>query len=744
MTTRFNLRQYVAPLMVAALFLWLATPMSAAPTLPAIPAYTTNVTASPYNANGNGIITNTTAIQNAINDVSAKGGGTVEIPGPGVYLTGPLTMKSKINLQIDAGAVLRMLPMASWPGTSPLLSSSSLNNLEISGGGAIDGQGADWWAGNSGSGLYMVYFSSCNTVLVQNVTISNAPKQQVVFKSSKNGNITIQSTTISAPSSHAATPSHNTDGIDLIGTNCLVQNCTISTGDDNIALGTSSQNTPTSNILVTNCAFGDGHGMTIGSNTEGGVSNLVVINCTFNGTDCGIRMKSDNATSGGGGQGGIAQNLFYYNLGMTNIRYQPILIYSYYNEDSSPTGISPSTAAGEPVGSSLYPIWQDIVISNLTATVASGGDAGLIWGRTEAPITNITLKKINITAAANFKLYNVNGLQLVDPQITLTGGGNTFSIYNAQFAITNSAPVANVFSMDGLAGTNSLALYNTLAAMSDPTAIGINPLTLSASSLSNGTSLNLPAASVVNFVLGTNNATVAVTGNLSLNSTINISTNAGFGPGTNTLFTYTGSLNASAPVLGTTPGGYNYTLDTSSLGQVNLVVTSTNNNPPVANPATYYRLAGNQLTILIANLATNWSDLDVDPLTLAGVDTTSTNGGTVTYDSTNIYYSDTNNVTDQFGYTISDGQGGTAQGIVTVLIAQQNISGWTFSNGSLTLNFTGIPNSIYWVEAATNLAPPANWTPISTNTAGSNGQWQFTDTQTTNFPQRYYRSQAGQ
>jgi Bacterial Ig domain len=351
------------------------------------------------------------------------------------------------------------------------------------------------------------------------------------------------------------------------------------------------------------------------------------------------------------------------------------------------------------------------------------------------------LEKINITASANFKLYNVKGLQLVDPQITLTGGGNTFSIFNAQFAISNSAPVANVFSMDGLAGTNSLALFNTMAAMNDPAAIGISPLTLSASTLSNATSLTLPVASVVNYVLGANNSTVIVTGNLSLNSTINISTNAGFGPGTNTLFTYTGSLNTSAPVLGTTPGGYNYALDTSTAGQVNLVVTSTNNSPPVANPATYYRL-GDSLMIPIASLATNWSDPDGNPLTLASVDASSTNGGTVTYDSTNIYYSDTNNVTDQFGYTISDGQGGTASGIVTVLMAQQNIAGWAFNNGSLTLNFSGIPNYTYWVEATTNLAWPTVWTTISTNIAGSNGLWQFTDTQTTNFTERYYRTQA--
>jgi len=61
-------------------------------------------------------------------------------------------------------------------GTSPLLSLTSLHDVEISGSGGIDGQGADWWAGNSGSGLYMIYFTSCNTVLVQNVTVSNAAK----------------------------------------------------------------------------------------------------------------------------------------------------------------------------------------------------------------------------------------------------------------------------------------------------------------------------------------------------------------------------------------------------------------------------------------------------------------------------------------------------------------------------------------------------------------------------------------
>src|ERR1035441_6265745 len=249
------------------------------PALPNIPAYTTNVAQAPYNAQADGTTDNTTALQSAINEVSNRGGGTVEIPGPGIYLSGPLTMKSKINLQIDGGATLRMKPYASWSGTTPLLNANSLSNIELSGSGGIDGQGADWWSNKPGSRLYMIYFSNCNTVLVQNVTVSNAPAQQIVFKSSKVGNITIQGVTIRAPSSHDASPSHNTDGIDLIGTNCLVQNCDISTGDDNIAIGSSGG--VATDILITNCTFGVGPGLTAGSHTETGGRNLTGIKRPF-------------------------------------------------------------------------------------------------------------------------------------------------------------------------------------------------------------------------------------------------------------------------------------------------------------------------------------------------------------------------------------------------------------------------------------------------------------------------------
>ena len=187
-------------------------------------------------------------------------------------------------------------------------------------------------------------------------------------------------------------------------------------------------------------------------------------------------------------------------------------------------------------------------------------------------------------------------------------------------------------------------------------------------------------------------------------------------------------------------GDSNYLTDTNSLNQI---VT---NHPPTANSATYYRTAGLVLEIAIVNLATNWTDVDGDTIALSGVNV-STNGVTVAFDHSYIYYSDTNNVADQFTYTITDGYGGTNTGVVTVLMAPaatnqtQNIIGVAVNgDGSVTVSFAAIPGYTYAVQAATNLAPPVAWTIIGSQQAATNGLWQFTDTNAANYPQRFYRS----
>jgi polygalacturonase len=569
--TKFgSLFQLHLPPAVLAAGLLSATMAWGNPTLPTIPPGVFNVTT--YGAVGNGSTDNTAAISNAIVAASNAGGGTVEIPAAnGVYLCGPLTLKSSINLQVDSGATLRMLPYGTWPGgTSPpdFITGSSLHDIEISGSGTIDGQATSsgWWHSLSTSQRpYMITLSSCQRILIQNVTLMNAPKMHISIKN-KGGNITIQGITINTPASP------NTDGIDLVGTNCLVQNCFISDGDDNIALGTSSANTPTSNTVVTNCTFGIGHGVSIGSNTAGGVSNLTVINCTFNGTDYGIRMKSDDNTSGGSGEGGIAQNLFYYNLGMTNIVHGAIVIYSYYSEYGTPSGITPFIASTQTVDVTTVPVWRNIVISNVTATVASGGIAGIVWGRIELPVTNIVLSHVNITAPKTFDVYNAYGAQFIDSQVTVPAGNTALTIFNAGLTLTNDmAGIPNV-TFDGMTSTNSLALYQAAASMTANDAFGANPITLDASTLTISNSLTLPGSAVVNFALGTNTATVAVKNGLTLNSTLNIADGGGFSAGTYALFTYNGSFSGN-PVLGTTPAipGYTYSI-TNPPGQVQLLV----------------------------------------------------------------------------------------------------------------------------------------------------------------------------
>ena len=85
--------------------------------------------------------------------------------------------------------------------------------------------------------------------------------------------------------------------------------------------------------------------------------------------------------------------------------------------------------------------------------------------------------------------------------------------------------------------------------------------------------LGLNNAGILQFQLGTNSSQVAVTGDLTLGGTLNVSAAGGFGAGTYTLFTYGGTLSVGTLTLGSLPPGHTYVLDTSMAGQVNLIVT---------------------------------------------------------------------------------------------------------------------------------------------------------------------------
>ncbi len=534
------------------------------PPQPTIPAGTYNVTN--YGAVGDGVTVNTTSIQSAIAAAAASPakGGTVEIPGPGTYLCGPLTMKSSINLQVDAGATLQMLPYASWPGTTTFINGSGLHDVEISGAGIIDGQGADWWAAynsNKISRPNFINFSGTTRILIQNITLQNPPTFHLMLKGN-NSNITIQGITINTPGT-----SPNTDGMDLASTNVLVQNSYISDGDDNIEIGGSQL---CAYVTVTNCAFGTGHGVSVGSITSGGVSNILVTDCTFTNTANAIRMKSDND------RGGVVQNLKYLNLAMTNVNF-PVTIYSYYNEVGTPSSVTPLQAATEPVPSATNttPLWRNITLSNITGSASSGNIAGIVWGRSELPATNITFCKVNLTASKSFDLYNASAITFIDCQFTLPAGVKTFQLYNAQVTLTNSTSGGIPATFDGLTTNsigNTIALYNMNASWSNTNVLDAGPLTLGGSVLTVSGDFNLIPSTVLNFLLGTNNSEVVVTGNLTLGGTVNATNAAGFAPGTYTLLGYSGALGGTFPTLGAAPAGHTYNFDTNTVGQVKLKV----------------------------------------------------------------------------------------------------------------------------------------------------------------------------
>ncbi len=711
---------------------------AAPPTLPTISTNNIfNVTSTTYGASTNSA-NNASFIQAAITAAAAaSGGGTVEIPGPGTYLSGPLTMKSKVNLQVDAGATLQMLPYGSWPGSTSFILGSSISDVEISGAGIIDGNAGftvgtatNWWGEANGSALSsrpnFIEFSKCNRILIQNLRLQNPPTFHIMIKGN-NSNITAQNLDIDTDPT-----SPNTDGFDIGSTNILIQNCHINVGDDNIEIGGSSG--LAAYITITNCAFGHGHGVSMGSLLQAGVHDVTVINCTFTNTDYAIRMKSD------ADRGGVVQNLYYYNLGMTNIKYAPVLIYSYYTNYGTPTtaGITPAAAAATTIDptNSTTPIWRNIIISNVTATA---GQSGMIWSRTELPATNIVLSKLNITAAGSFDLYNIRGVQILDSQIH-NGSSKTFALYNAQATFSNSVSGATTISLDGVASTNSLALYNAPATCANSSIFTATPITLAGSTLSDTTSLTLPSSTTANFLLGTNAATVAVTGSLTLNSTpLNISTNSGFSAGTYTLFSYTSGSLTGTPVLGTTPSGYTYNLtNVAAAKQLNLVITSTNGiKPTITNqPATQSFYVGQSATFTAAasgtaplsyqwrfNTSNSPANLTNSSLTLTNLQTT--NAGNYTLVVTNSYGADT-----------------SAVAVLTVVLPPKfnNVSGT--NGGNFIVNGSGgLPGSNYIVLASTNVAlPSAQWTRSATNHFNTAGNFTLTNTPGTN-QQSYFQLQ---
>jgi polygalacturonase len=382
-----------------------------------------------FGAKGDGKTLDTAAIQQALDACGKAGGGIVRL-SPGTYLSQPVYLRDKTTLQLDLGAKLQA---TDEPGhfADPrkpqsrvaFVNGKGLSQVAITGDGIIDGAGARWWkpvqegkrqARAKGEPFQeavkrprLIILSQCRDVRIAGVTIQNSPTFH--FVPSECENVLITNVTFRAPDE-----APNTDAIDPSACkNVRIIGCTIDVGDDNIALKSGGKVTgreaAVENVWVERCTFLHGHGMSIGSETAGGVKNLVVTNCTFNGTTSGIRIKSAR------GKGGLVENLVYTDITMTNVDY-PIYLTSYYPK-------VPAEDAAQPVATTS-PIYRNIVIRNLTAH--STKTAGMIVGLPELPIENVTLDNVQVTAPTGLIFRNARAIKLQNTMVTATKGGEAF------------------------------------------------------------------------------------------------------------------------------------------------------------------------------------------------------------------------------------------------------------------------------------------------------------------------------
>jgi polygalacturonase len=217
----------------------------------------------------------------------------------------------------------------------------------------------------------------------------------------------------------------NTDAIDPSNCrNVKITRCVIDVGDDNVAIKSGKKvegrEFGCENIEITDCTIKHGHGISIGSETVGGVRNVTVRNCTFEDTDNGLRIKSRRE------KGGRVENIVYENCTMTNVH--PAISISAYYMTNTHAGKFPKDDKGQPV-TSTTPMFRNISFKNISAT--SSREAGLMVGLPEALVENVVLENVTISAKEGLTIANAKGITLKNVKIIAEKGG-PFILHNAQ------------------------------------------------------------------------------------------------------------------------------------------------------------------------------------------------------------------------------------------------------------------------------------------------------------------------
>ncbi|GAB3941127.1 glycoside hydrolase family 28 protein [Spirosoma harenae] len=428
-----------------------------------------------HGAKPDGVTLNTKAINTAIATCSQKGGGVVLVPS-GLWLTGPIELKSNVNLHLKKSATLLLttdksqyaLVEGTYEGKkaarnqSPI-SGTNLENVAITGQGIVDGNGDVWRAVNknqltepqwhekvaSGGVLKedgkvwypseqfkrastenksmlltagkspqdfadmkdflrpnLLVLTSCKKVLLEGVTFQNSPAWCLHPLMCQD--LTIRNVTTKNPEY-----AHNGDGMDIESCkNFLIEGCTLDVGDDAICIKSGKdeegrkRGMPTENGIIRNNTVYNGHGgFVVGSEMSGGARNIFVYNCTFMGTDKGLRFKSVR------GRGGVVEHIYAKDIYMKDIAQEAIFFDMYYFVKFA----TDSERDERPVVNEGTPVFQNMTFENI---ICNGAKKGVfIRGLPEMAVKNITMNNLILQADKGVELVDASGIRFKNVQL---------------------------------------------------------------------------------------------------------------------------------------------------------------------------------------------------------------------------------------------------------------------------------------------------------------------------------------
>lgn len=369
-----------------------------------------------------------------ISPINGKGLENIAITGKGIIdgsgeAWRPVK-KSKMTSEqwkqlITGGGVLNELKDTWYPTRKSLEGATRTSNFNVPDNITTD---TEWNSVKDFLRPVMVGLIECKKVLLQGVVFQNSPAWNIHPLMCQD--VTIDNVTIRNP-----WYSQNGDGIDVESCkNVIIVNSSFDVGDDAICIKSGKdeqgrkRGLPTENLIVDNCTVFHGHGgFVIGSEMSGGARNIKVSNCSFIGTDVGLRFKSNR------GRGGIVENIFVDNIKMINIPTEAILFDIFYNGKSAvellEEGDSTTDISYQPV-SIETPVFRKISFTDITC---DGARRAIFFnGLPEMNIQDITLKNVTITSqlgadireSDRIALKNIRILNSEGPSLTLKNSRN--------------------------------------------------------------------------------------------------------------------------------------------------------------------------------------------------------------------------------------------------------------------------------------------------------------------------------